>query len=79
MMRCPKCGKEISEDANFCSFCGTRIEGCITESIVQEDNTEEYEKEKLRYSDEINKLADNYNVPESVKLNASQSTKSLYF
>lgn len=77
MMRCPKCGKEILKDANFCSFCGTKIEDCITESIVQEDNTEEYEKEKLQYSEEINKLADNYNVLKNEEITLIKKRQSL--
>ena len=24
-MKCPKCGKEIANDSNFCEFCGTQI------------------------------------------------------
>ena len=24
-MKCPKCGKEIANDSNFCEFCGERI------------------------------------------------------
>ena len=25
-MKCPKCGKEIASDSNFCEYCGIRIE-----------------------------------------------------
>lgn len=24
-MKCPKCGKEIASDSNFCEFCGTQV------------------------------------------------------
>ena len=24
-MKCPKCGKEIADDSNFCEFCGKRV------------------------------------------------------
>ena len=24
-MKCPKCGKEIANDSNFCEFCGTKV------------------------------------------------------
>lgn len=24
-MKCPKCGKEIANDSNFCEFCGTQV------------------------------------------------------
>lgn len=68
IIKCPKCGREILSDANFCSFCGIKIEGGIAKSTVQEENTEEYEKEIQKYSDEINELADNYNVLKSEEI-----------
>lgn len=24
-MKCPKCGKEIANDSNFCDYCGVRL------------------------------------------------------
>ena len=24
-MKCPKCGKEISNDSQFCEYCGTKV------------------------------------------------------
>lgn len=77
IIKCPKCGKEILENANFCSFCGIKIEGCITENIVQEENIEEYEKEKQKYSDEISKLADNYNVLKNQEIELVKKRQSL--
>ena len=26
MMKCPKCGAELSDDTKFCSYCGTKME-----------------------------------------------------
>ena len=56
IIKCPKCGREILSDANFCSFCGIKIEGGIAKSTVQEENTEEYvevdESEKVPNSEQ---------------------------
>lgn len=37
MMKCPKCGAELSDDTNFCSYCGTKIEAVTPPPIVEEN------------------------------------------
>ena len=44
-MVCPNCGKEIPEDAAFCSYCGEKIE--------IEKNTEEENAEAFEFTDSI--------------------------
>jgi RNA polymerase subunit RPABC4/transcription elongation factor Spt4 len=33
MVYCKKCGKELSEDARFCSNCGTEVRGTYWEEV----------------------------------------------
>lgn len=38
-MRCSKCGKELSEDTKFCSYCGEKVvePEHISEDIIHND------------------------------------------
>ena len=33
-MKCPECGKELSEDMRFCPYCGTRVEKVSREEML---------------------------------------------
>ena len=35
MMKCSKCGAELSDDTQFCSYCGNKIEA-VTPSPIKE-------------------------------------------
>ncbi len=37
MIKCSKCGAELSEDTKFCSYCGNKIEPTTPPPIVEED------------------------------------------
>ena len=37
MIKCPKCGAELSDDTKFCSYCGTKIEAVTPPPIVEEN------------------------------------------
>ena len=37
MIKCPKCGAELSDDTKFCSHCGTKIEAVTPPPIVDEN------------------------------------------
>ena len=41
-MKCPSCGKEISNDSKFCEFCGFQIVSPVTSTTSQNafDNSE---------------------------------------
>lgn len=46
-MFCPKCGKEIPDDAKFCKFCGNEIKknkGPIKGRVVKKDSGKKDEK-----------------------------------
>ena len=33
MLRCPRCGKEVSEDFNYCPYCGQKIPRISTSDV----------------------------------------------
>lgn len=37
MIKCSKCGAELSDDTKFCSYCGNKIESTTLSSISEED------------------------------------------
>ncbi|HIX29949.1 MAG TPA: DUF4839 domain-containing protein [Candidatus Blautia stercoravium] len=39
MLKCSKCGAELSDDTRFCSYCGNKIEETTTPPIIEEDET----------------------------------------
>ena len=39
MIKCSKCGAELSDDTRFCSYCGNKIEATTPPPIVEDDET----------------------------------------
>ena len=39
MIKCSKCGAELSDDTRFCSYCGNKIEATTPPPIVEDDDT----------------------------------------
>ena len=39
MIKCSKCGAELSDDTRFCSYCGNKIEATTPTPIVEDDET----------------------------------------
>lgn len=37
MIKCSKCGAELSDDTRFCSYCGNKIEATTPPPIIEED------------------------------------------
>ena len=37
MIKCSKCGAELSDDTKFCSYCGNKIEATTSPPIIEED------------------------------------------
>lgn len=37
-MKCPKCGKEVAEESNFCKFCGEKISSTCKCWVKNKDN-----------------------------------------
>lgn len=57
-MFCPKCGKEISDESDFCNFCGYEIDPNISaiNSSAEEDVKEEILKKHINeYPKDVNK------------------------
>lgn len=54
-MRCLKCGKELSEDTKFCSYCGEKI---AETTYVKEDVTSEVIKGNMDVNNQKKSLAD---------------------
>lgn len=51
-MKCPKCGKEIANDSQFCEFCGTQIDTSIQSPNRKSSNLSspiDYENPKRTY------------------------------
>ena len=45
---CPKCGEKVTEDATFCSSCGTALRGATRAVRTRPSVQEDYEKQEKR-------------------------------
>lgn len=62
-MFCPKCGKNLEDDSNFCSYCGMNLTECLNQPEDVEEYTEKEEKEEEKESvDTVRKI-----VPSDIK------------
>ena len=48
MPYCPKCGEKVTEDATFCSNCGTALRGATRAVRTRPSAREDYEKQEKR-------------------------------
>lgn len=39
-MKCPSCGKDVPEDANYCPYCGTRLQEKKSGELAHEELAE---------------------------------------
>lgn len=44
--RCPKCGKELVDEAEYCSFCGVKVSIVVDAEDVEEEDTVDFTKEE---------------------------------
>lgn len=74
MMKCSKCGAELSDDTKFCSYCGNKIEAVTPppikeneEDSIPDDAQQEPANETARKSDSPKSLADKIKSKSSEK------------
>lgn len=73
MIKCSKCGAELSDDTKFCSYCGNKIEVTTPPPIIEEnENTpdipqNEPVKADAKISDAPKSAADKINDKASEK------------
>lgn len=60
LIKCPECGKEVSDKADLCPNCGYSISDYIDQQLQMQQVREEEERNKI----EIEKLKKNISLPE---------------
>lgn len=73
--RCPKCDKEIEDDAKFCQYCGEKQEEVKKVEIVENKTPENKEDTKNAETNKTEKKKENDNKTEKVKENENKSEK----
>lgn len=67
--RCPKCDKEIEDDAKFCQYCGEKQEEVKKVEIVEDKTSENKKATKKAETNGTEKKKENNNKSEKVKEN----------
>ena len=67
--RCPKCDKEIEDDAKFCQYCGEKQEEVKKVEIVEDKTSENKKAMKKAETNGTEKKKENNNKSEKVKEN----------
>jgi hypothetical protein len=56
LIKCQKCGYEVSEDSNYCKFCGTRLGSYISEEFSVAANDVLKRVEELLHEGNITRI-----------------------